>query len=85
MFVVPWHINRNTFFYMKENKTTDEKIFQCRYINMMFDKAHVYGMIKQGDTYKKGKRIGTLDASNGLYKIDNNFFKYRFQLERICA
>lgn len=54
-------------------------------INMMFDKAHVYGMIKQGDTYKKGKRIGTLDASNGLYKIDNNFFKYRFQLERICA
>ncbi len=32
MFVVPWHINRNTFFYMKENKTTDEKIFQCRYV-----------------------------------------------------
>ncbi len=30
MFVVSWHINRNTFFYMEENKTTDEKIFQCQ-------------------------------------------------------
>ena len=49
---------------------------------MMFDKAHVYEMIKTNDkNYKMGTRIGTLDASNGLYKIDNKFFKYRFQLD----
>ena len=38
-------------------------------------------MICVGDTYKKGRQIGTMDASNGLYKINNKFFKYRFQLD----